>query len=421
MPTHDKDLETTIRTARAGLVFLRPYLSHAILAFVLVETPRVPTMAVDQYWRLYYNPTFWRTRYPNKRALTDALIAVLYHEAGHRLRRHNEAAARMGVTTEYGSIAHIAMECEINDDHEDEVKQFKDIPQLPVGAIYPSTYAMPDHLTWEQYYDLLLQRAGTSLPSDCASPDCGSGAHGQERAWEIGSPDKSGVEGIEEADARDIERMVAHDIADYAQRHGRGTVPGNWASWSSDVLRIKPVRWDHELACGLRWTLSSVSGQVYHSYHRPSRRQQATPDFIMPSMRRPLPHVAVVGDTSASMAAVLNAVPMLRSVITDVCRSLGAEVTFLSTDAEVHSTQNVCDGRAARLIGGGGTYMGAGIEAAMRLRPPPSAIVVVTDCETLWPAKRPPIPVVIAAVGSSLAYPTPSWARTIRITPAEAT
>lgn len=413
--TPDKALEEAVRTARAGLVYLRPYIAKAILALVLIESPRVPTMAVDAYWRLYYNPQWLRSRFPDVEQLHNALVAIIYHETCHRLRRHNEAADRMGVTIAYGSVAHAAMECEIDDDHADEVAQFKDIPSLPEGCIYPSTYALPDHLTWEQYYELLMQMAKVVVLKNCPLPDCGSGAHGQSRPWELGSPDSSKVEGIEEADARDIERLVAQDIASHVLCRGR--VPGNWVSWSKDILRVKTVRWEHELACGLRWTLSSGAGHVYHSYHRPSRRQQAVPNVVFPSMRRPLPRVAVVGDSSGSMNQVLQAIPMLRSVITDICRAMGAEVTFLSTDSEVHGgAQRIVDGRRARLIGGGGTDMGAGIAWAVAMRPRPSCIVVVTDCESPWPAMPPPIPIVIAALTDE---PTPSWAKRVRIRLAE--
>ena len=421
--THDKLLEDAVRTARAALVFLRPYICRAILAFILVESERVPTMAVDQFWRLYYNPKWLRQRFPTERELLNALVAIVYHETCHRLRRHNEAAIRMGVSLEYGSVAHVAQECEINDDHADEVAADKaahvlnGIPPLPDGCIYPSTYGLPEHLTWEQYYELLLPMATKISLKSCPLPDCGSGAHGLGRPWELGAPQESGVEGIEEADARDIERAVARDIAEH--QLSRGRVPANWVSWSKDILRVKPVRWEHELACGLRWSISSASGNVYHSYHRPSRRQQAVPNVVFPSMRRPLPRVVIVGDTSGSMEAVLRALPMLRSVITDICRSMGAEVIFLATDAVVHGgAQRIMDGRRAELIGGGGTDMRAGIEAACLLHPRPSVIVVITDCETAWPSKPPPIPVVIAAVTAG-EWSTPSWAKTIRIRLAE--
>jgi hypothetical protein len=60
--------------------------------------------------------------------------------------------------------------------------------------------------------------------------------------------------------------------------------------------------------------------------------------------------------------------------------------------------------------------MGAGIAAAVRLRPTPNAIVVVTDGYTGWPQQRPPIPTVVCLVGEGAAQmrsQVPEWATTV--------
>jgi hypothetical protein len=69
--------------------------------------------------------------------------------------------------------------------------------------------------------------------------------------------------------------------------------------------------------------------------------------------------------------------------------------------------------------------MGAGITAAAALRPRPSVIVVLTDGFTPWPAKPPKgIRVVVGLLveghGPFHQFPTPEWARTIRIEPSPA-
>ena len=72
------------------------------------------------------------------------------------------------------------------------------------------------------------------------------------------------------------------------------------------------------------------------------------------------------------------------------------------------------------LTGGGGTDIRAGIAAASKLKPQPTLIIVLTDGETPWPDRRPPIPVIIAVIRTprrdpTSAYPIPWWAHTVNI------
>ena len=69
-------------------------------------------------------------------------------------------------------------------------------------------------------------------------------------------------------------------------------------------------------------------------------------------------------------------------------------------------------------LNGGGTDMGRGIEAAMRLRPKPSVIVVLTDGYTPWPHERPRGVRVIVGLLTEYAdavVGAPEWARTVVI------
>jgi hypothetical protein len=77
--------------------------------------------------------------------------------------------------------------------------------------------------------------------------------------------------------------------------------------------------------------------------------------------------------------------------------------------------RRVSSARQVELVGGGGTDMGAGIEAAGRLRPRPSITVVLTDGFTPWP-DRPPrgMRVVVGLLGDD-APDAPDWARTVRV------
>jgi predicted metal-dependent peptidase len=58
-------------------------LAYALLSLIPIETRLVPTMAVDQYWRLYINPEFLDSLTPDQAAM------VLVHEVWHLLLEHH--------------------------------------------------------------------------------------------------------------------------------------------------------------------------------------------------------------------------------------------------------------------------------------------------------------------------------------------
>jgi predicted metal-dependent peptidase len=93
----------------------------------------------------------------------------------------------------------------------------------------------------------------------------------------------------------------------------------------------------------------------------------------------------------------------------------------LSVDAAAHTVQRVATARSIRLVGGGGTDMTAGIEAATKLRPRPSVVVVLTDGLTPWPAEAPKgMHVVVGLIEGphyrrGKAWAAPTWARVVEI------
>src|SRR5205085_9833975 len=129
-----------------------------------------------------------------------------------------------------------------------------------------------------------------------------------------------------------------------------------------------------------------------------------------------VPEVAVVCDTSASMTEDL-----LARVLTEVEGLLGSvgvrrqALRVLSCDVVAHSVQRVTSARQVSLFGGGGTNMAAGIEAALRAKPKPAVVVVLTDGYTPWPPVAPKgTRVVVGLLGDHAPSP-PRWARTVRI------
>jgi predicted metal-dependent peptidase len=130
-----------------------------------------------------------------------------------------------------------------------------------------------------------------------------------------------------------------------------------------------------------------------------------------------VPNVAIVVDTSGSIDDTLLARAL--GEVDGALRGLGvsdAAVTLLACDAAVQTVERVRSARDARLAGGGGTDMRAGIATASSQRPRPDLIVVFTDGYTPWPDQPPPGSAVIAGIlgrPEHVLPPSPGWAHRI--------
>jgi predicted metal-dependent peptidase len=106
-----------------------------------------------------------------------------------------------------------------------------------------------------------------------------------------------------------------------------------------------------------------------------------------------------------------------------VLRSVGVaarNLHVLCCDARAYEAQRVLDARQVRLLGGGGTDMGAGLAAAEELRPRPDLVIVLTDGHTPWPPEPPAgLRVLVGLMDATGGVP--DWASSVRIQPPHAT
>ena len=199
-------------------------------------------------------------------------------------------------------------------------------------------------------------------------------------------------------------------------RYGKeaGTVPAGLLRWAQHT-RTPVVDWRRLLAAELRRAIADRAGAADYSYRRPSRRAAVTGDVVLPALRRPVPEVAVVCDTSGSMTDELLA--MVLAEVEGLLRSLGAsrQLRVLACDVAAGAAQRVSSARQVELVGGGGTDMGAGIAAAALLRPRPAITVVLTDGFTPWPGRPPKGMRVLVALLGDASRGAPAWARTVRV------
>ncbi|MGI9951409.1 VWA-like domain-containing protein [Moorellaceae bacterium AZ2] len=528
-------LPQEIQAARLLLVTKRPYLASAAWALCPVKKPGLGTMAVDQWWRLYYDPEVITC------CTTGELAGVLYHEISHLLRDHPSRMKGFDPR-----LANIATDAEINDDLLTETDLLNHGITLPGQPITPATIGQPEGLLAEEYYAALEQQAQQSAPrqgtpaqsehrdsagtgagklkaaetrqedgnaarqrQSCAPADnsagadsargtvrihpdpqddassskagdaggsklgdgvdsmstssstqspasstqpeassqsptspignggaggqdgggpgdgvqtpapgagrCGSCATGHQEPWEEGPPGSEGASpGISWAEAELIRRDVARQIKEHCR--AQGEIPGHWARWAEEKLRPK-VDWRKELASAVRHAIADVSGASDYSYRRPSRRQGQIGNgrIIFPALRRPIPNIAVVVDTSASISD--RELAQALAEVSGILRALGQQgVTVLAVDTMVHACRRVFRPEQVKLAGGGGTDMGVGLYAAYHLRPKPQIVIVLTDGYTPWPACPPRgMKVIVALLGDGSALNAPEWAKTIRV------
>ena len=380
----------SLAAARLWAANAAPYLATAIFAMSPIFASGSGTMGTDRHWRLYIDPSVFE-----KWSIEEA-GSVLIHEAHHLIRDHSERAHDLGVDDTQHHRFNVAADFEINDD-------LRGLP-LPSGGLDPENFQLPSGELAETYF-LLLESRG-----DLPDAECGSGAHGVPRAWELPGEDRLAIDQLE---GSLIRQQIAQDIRRSAQ--AGQSIPTGLERWARAFLHPK-IDWRRAFAAQVRSGIDTVLGAVDYSYRRPSRRT-GTPlgrAVILPALVQPVPRIAVVVDTSGSMSEPDLAQALAE--INGILRSNGIgrnRLTVLACDTAVRTTQEVFSASHIQLSGGGGTDMGAGISVAEQLRPRPEIIVVITDGYTPWPQTRPNIEVVVAVIGDG--PEPPPWARTTRI------
>lgn len=396
----DKLYAARLLAARA-----RPYLATALFALHVVESRRVPTMAVDPYWRCYASPSFV------DQTPLEQLAGVWVHEVSHLLRDHHgrgdRYAQEQGLTGPGERLRmNIAADCEINDD------VYGDGLVRPDGAVEPSTLGLDAGQLMEDYLGQFTLGPRTQT---MVWLECGSGADGLEREWDLG-PD--GAHGLSPHERDAVRFRVAEGITGHP-----GDAPRGWQRWAETVFH-PPQPWKRLLGAAVRSAAASPGVGDDYTYDRPSRRSAGVPGAILPSLRRRPPRVCVIIDTSGSVSDSELGSALLE--VTAIARALSGRrdlVTVLPCDAAVPIVHRLSGAQQIPLIGGGGTDLRTGFDRAARTRP--DVVVVLTDGQTPWPERRPSCRTVVglfprakpdaAAHPGYRPQPPPAWARVVEI------
>jgi predicted metal-dependent peptidase len=374
-----------MQAARVRAAHLRSYFAPALFNLIPIATDLIGSMAVDSHWRLYYNDAWVASHTVEENA------AVLIHEVSHLLRDHEGRQRSAGARDRHRW--NTATDCEINDDLQAEGLQLPGDPPLP------AKYGLASGNMAELYYK--------QLDSPPPSHDCGSGAHGEHRFWELPPDDgaEGGVPGVDRLKAEVVRRDVARRIKEMPLYSS--DVSMGWRRWARTTLAPKIDHMATIRSVVRRALHDSTLGRHDRTYRRPHRRQACYGDFLMPSFYQPRPRAGFLIDTSGSM----DDVKLARAVaeLGGLTRQLGygADVVVACCDAELLSIKRIFSTSQVELYGGGGTDMRSGLRAFIeRKNDPIDLLVIVTDCHTPWIEDAPPFPVITIRVGDG---PPPPW------------
>lgn len=183
-------------------------------------------------------------------------------------------------------------------------------------------------------------------------------------------------------------------------------------------LHEEKNRWKNSLSVVLKRNMSMSRGTYHATYAPPARwwNSRKTGVFL-PSLRSPEAKVSVVLDTSGSMGSeeIQQSLKEIAGII-KVATPSNTGVKVHCCDWEAYDTQTVKDAFDVEIIGGGGTDMRKGLEAAAD--DGSHVTVVITDGFTPWPKK--PVArtgrTVVCVVSDDGDGPKgPDWASTIQV------
>jgi predicted metal-dependent peptidase len=236
----------------------------------------------------------------------------------------------------------------------------------------------------------------------------GSGADGQPRSYEL--PPDAGHADREYSMVSELEKAIEEQEA-----KAPGSVPGELKAAVEFKLRPQPDPFD-VLRAAVARAVATPLGSPDYTFRRLSRRQGDPNGPRLRGIKKEMPNVVVLLDTSGSMGWGYDHDLTTRALdcIAKGVRRLQS-VRVICGDAALHNDQVVRSVGRMKIEGGGGTDMGQLIEQLDK-EVRPDAILVVTDLETAW-CDKPRAKVVIAGVKAPCDYyPVPAWAKFVDLT-----
>ena len=149
--------------ARLEACKIWPFSRDAILSMVVIPMRGIGTMAVDQYWRLYFEPQFVEDH------SVKYLTGVVLHELMHLINKHHARSQFLygdKPTDEQHSDYNLAADSQINyllrEEYNDYKRRIWNRMELGDDWVFPDTIDVPENITMEKAYRILQSRRVTT-------------------------------------------------------------------------------------------------------------------------------------------------------------------------------------------------------------------------------------------------------------------
>lgn len=382
-----------------------PYFVDVLFRIRPMEKPGLGTFGIDAGLRLWYDPVVVGTWFEGG---ADRMARPILHEIEHWLRNHfDRRGERDALKFNY------ATDCEVNGDHEELAARLDWKWPIGLKPILPATYSLKSGLTAEEYYELIPDDPQKQGQGALGSGRCGGCAgHGEPH---------EGTEAVSAGEAEIIRERVAQRIVEAVRNGQAGNVPLGLRRWAEERLAPPKVDYRRLLARIVRGVTNSVAGAFDYTRSRVGRRYFGTKSVlgpmavIPPALKRPIPKVTIVRDTSGSMGfGAGSPLEHASAEVLGIAKAAGADVVLLDVDTVSVRTRVRTENDVRVTHGGGGTDMRQGILDAAKEKP--DIIFVTTDGETPYPTKEemPRCIVVVVLIGEKAPSP-PEYIKFVRV------
>jgi len=337
--------------AKAQIVLDQPFFASILLRRKLVETDRIPTLAVNQAGTIYYNKEF------TEKLPVPQLVWGLCHEVLHVVGQH---ASRRGHRNP--KKWNYAGDAWINDTLDD----------AGIGERIPQTVNMPGSK------DDTVENIYNALPEQDGNGD-GKGDFGQPGGSNDGLGDdiiEGGDDGnpMTEDEKREIEGQIKVEIAEAAQAAKmRGKLSGRLQDMVTSILDVK-TPW-HEIL--EKHMVSQVKqGQTWRRANRRYQDVYLPSTDKLPQMGELVIQVDVSGSISKQELDHYNG--HLQRII-EQCRPDKTHVLYTDTEVVRHDEFDCGEEFHLSFFSGGGTDMPAGFKYCAEHGIQPDVFVCLTD------------------------------------------
>jgi predicted metal-dependent peptidase len=248
-------------------------------------------------------------------------------------------------------------------------------------------------------------------------PSCGGCSGNSKKSDELEQKAKEQgaevPEGRSEVEKESIRQRTAIAIKKHVE--GRGSAPGGLVRWAESKMKPPKVDWRKHLRSMVAGSMSRTRGQTDFSNTRMRKRG----GMLLPTMFATVPRVSMVIDTSGSMGDgdLQTALSEAKGIFSILQQAGASEVTIAACDTKATEPKRFKSWNqksiAELLVGGGGTDMAVGLQAAGKTKA--HITVVATDGDTGWPRTKPEgVGKVVICLTRPCNYPTPSWATVVK-------